>query len=84
METIFNAHLNADTIFVEPETSTATSIAQVQNPTWKMVLQTSSNEAQVVDDSFPFDFGERLGTGGFGKVDKVRSLTSGKEYALKR
>ena len=37
-----------------------------------------------IDDSFPFEFEERLGAGGFGEVDQVKSLKTQKRYALKR
>ncbi|KAL1597984.1 hypothetical protein SLS60_008472 [Paraconiothyrium brasiliense] len=35
-------------------------------------------------ESLPFDYQGRLGSGGFGQVDKIISHTSFKEYALKR
>ena len=37
-----------------------------------------------VDDPFPFEIRERLGDGGFGQVDRVISLRTRKELALKR
>ncbi len=36
------------------------------------------------DDTFPFEIKASLGSGGFGSVDKILSLTSGREYARKR